>query len=144
MGNTWVIQFSYYHVYFRISDCMTKKTVTSSVYIHVHTANALISILSEFYHISRKSNIKEKLSSVIRNNKGAEQPAHPCSLISNFVICFLRRIISGLAISQTSIFLASMSEETGLRLALSETQKIGFLVSWACIFLLLARSSGYK
>ena len=29
------------------------------------------------------------LSSVICNNKGADQPAHPRSLISNFVVCFL-------------------------------------------------------
>ena len=31
----------------------------------------------------------ENLSSVICNNKGADQPAHPRSLISNFVVCFL-------------------------------------------------------
>ena len=31
----------------------------------------------------------ENLSSVICNNKGADQPAHPRSLISNFVDCFL-------------------------------------------------------
>ena len=31
----------------------------------------------------------KNLSSVICNNKGADQPAHPRSLISNFVVCFL-------------------------------------------------------
>ena len=31
----------------------------------------------------------ENLSSVICNNKWADQPAHPRSLISNFVVCFL-------------------------------------------------------
>ena len=31
---------------------------------------------------------------MICNNKGADQPVHPRSLISNFVVYFLRRIIS--------------------------------------------------
>ena len=31
----------------------------------------------------------KKLSSVICNIKGTDQPAHPRSLISNFVVCFL-------------------------------------------------------
>ena len=81
---------------------------------------------------------EKKLSSVICNNKGADQPAHPHSLISNFVICFLKAI-SRLATNETSIFLlACKAEETGLRLTLSETQKTGFLASWPRIFLLLA------
>ena len=73
-----------------------------------------------------------KLSSVIHvcNNKGAVQPVHPRSLISNFVICILE-VISRLPYSETFNFLASLlAEETGLRLALSETQKTGFLASW--------------
>ena len=37
------------------------------------------------------------MSSVICNNKGPDQPAHPRSIISNFVVCFLRRIIPRLA-----------------------------------------------
>ena len=39
----------------------------------------------------------KKTSLVICNNKGPDQPAHPCSLISNFVVCCLRRIIPRLA-----------------------------------------------
>ena len=38
------------------------------------------------------------------NNKGADQPAHPRSLISAFVICLLESIISRLATSEISIF----------------------------------------
>ena len=38
------------------------------------------------------------------NNTGADQPAHPHSLISAFVICFLVSIISKLATSEISIF----------------------------------------
>ena len=31
MGSTWFIQFSDYHVYFRISGCIIKKTVTGMI-----------------------------------------------------------------------------------------------------------------
>ena len=64
------------------------------------------------------------------NNKGADQPAHPRSLISAFVIPLLKSIISRLATSEISLFyLVSVAEETGLSLALSETPKTGFLTS---------------
>ena len=36
-------------------------------------------------------------------NKGADQPAHPCSLISAFVICFLESITSKVATGEISI-----------------------------------------
>ena len=67
----------------------------------------------------------ENLSSVICKNKGQDQPAHPRSIISNFVVCFLRIIIPRHASCEKhSIFyLACLAEGTGLRLALSETQK---------------------
>ena len=38
------------------------------------------------------------------NNKGADQPAHPGSLISAFVICLYGSIICRLAMSKISIF----------------------------------------
>ena len=38
------------------------------------------------------------------NNTGADQPAHPRSLISTFVIRFLESTISKLATSEISIF----------------------------------------
>ena len=41
------------------------------------------------------------------NNKGADQPAHPRSLISNFVVRCLDSIISIFAISKVSKTLAS-------------------------------------
>ena len=34
------------------------------------------------------------------NNTGADQPAHPCSLISTFVILYLENIICKLATSE--------------------------------------------
>ena len=41
---------------------------------------------------------------VFANNKGTDQPAHPRSLISAFVIPLLETIISWLAKSEISIF----------------------------------------
>ena len=38
------------------------------------------------------------------NNKGADQPAHPCSLISDFAIHCLESIISNFATDEISIF----------------------------------------
>ena len=50
----------------------------------------------------------ENLSSVkeggAATNKGADQPAHPCRLISTFIIRLLESIISRLATSEISIF----------------------------------------
>ena len=64
------------------------------------------------------------------NNKGADQPAHPRSLISAFVICFLESTICKLAICEISIFLLfSVAEVTGFGLALSEIPKTGFLAT---------------
>ena len=40
----------------------------------------------------------------LANNTGADQPAHPRSLISAFVIRFLKSIICKLAIGEISIF----------------------------------------
>ena len=58
----------------------------------------------------------EKTCPVICNNKGPDQPAHPLSLIRNFVVCFLRRLIPRLAsCGKKSIFyLARLTEWTGL------------------------------
>ena len=64
------------------------------------------------------------------NNTGADQPAHPRSLISAFVIRLMKSIICKLAIGEISFFqLVSVAEETGLKLALSETPKTGFLAT---------------
>ena len=49
---------------------------------------------------------ERNLSSGIANNKGTDQPAHPRSLISAFVIYLLESIISKLATNST--FLASL------------------------------------
>ena len=62
------------------------------------------------------------------NKTGADQPAHPRRLISAFVIHVLKSIISKLATGEILFFyLVSVAEETGLKLALSDTPKTGFL-----------------
>ena len=48
--------------------------------------------------------MRENLSSGIANNTGADQPAHPRSLISAFVICILESIICRHVSSEISIF----------------------------------------
>ena len=68
------------------------------------------------------------MSSGFANNKGEDQPVHPHSLVSSFVIHVLERIISKLAAKEISIFmLGSIAEETGFSLVLSETPKTGFV-----------------
>ena len=53
------------------------------------------------------------------------------SQISAFVIRFLKRSICTLATGEISIFwLVSVAEETGLKLALTETPKTGFLAQY--------------
>ena len=55
------------------------------------------------------------------NNKSADQPAHPRSLISTFVVRCLDSIICILALSAVSRFqLVSVAEQTGLNLTWSK------------------------
>ena len=62
------------------------------------------------------------------DNTGADQSVHPRSLISTFVIRLLESIIFRLATGVILIFLlVSVTEETGLKFALSEATKTGFL-----------------
>ena len=64
------------------------------------------------------------------NNTGADQPVHPRSLISAFVIRSLKSTICKLATGESLIFyLVSVAEQTGLKLALLETPKTEFVVS---------------
>ena len=75
------------------------------------------------YHLSW-----ENLFLLYVNNKGADQPAHPHSLISAFVVPCFDSIISILAISKISRpWLVPVAEQAGLSLTWSQT---GFLVTW--------------
>ena len=73
---------------------------------------------------------RENLSLGFANNKGADQPAHMCRLISTFFIPFLESIISKLATGEiSSLLLVSVAEKTGFNPALSKNPKTSFVVS---------------
>ena len=62
------------------------------------------------------------------NNKGADQPAHPRSLISAFVVCCLDGIIPLVFIFEiSSLCLASLAVQVSLCLTWSQTPKTDFL-----------------
>ena len=86
-----------------------------------------------FGHIVFKSFGPRREKTCLRefaNNTGAEQPAHPRSLVSAFVIRFFESAIPKLATCGISISkLVPVDEETVLSLALSETPKTGFLAA---------------
>ena len=61
------------------------------------------------------------------NNKGADQPAHPRSLISTFVVRFLDSMICILAILKVSRFyLASVAEQVSFNLTWSKISEDTF------------------
>ena len=72
----------------------------------------------------------ENLFMPYANNKGTDQPAHPHSLISTFVVRCLDSIISLVSKSEiSSLYLASVAVQAGLCLTWSQTPKIGFIVT---------------
>ena len=55
------------------------------------------------------------------NNKGADQPAHPRSLISAFVVRCLDSVMSLLSVTKiSSLMLASVADQASLSLTWSE------------------------
>ena len=61
------------------------------------------------------------------NNKGADQPAHPRSLISTFVVCCLDSMLCILALAKISwLQLASVAEQAGLNLTWSKLSEDTF------------------
>ena len=64
------------------------------------------------------------------NNKGADQPAHPRSLISTFVVHCLDSIMSLVSVTKiSSLMLASVAEQAGLSLPWSQNPKTGFFMT---------------
>ena len=87
----------------------------------------------------------ENLFLPYRNNEGADQPAHPRSLISAFVIRCLDSIIP--LVYRYPKFqassLVSVGKQTGLSLGWSEKPKTGFLMTWL-VYLCRALISFHK
>ena len=78
---------------------------------------------------------EENLFIPYANNKGADQPAHPRSLISIFIVRCLASIIPVITMYKISrLKLASVAEQAGLSLTWSQTPKTGFLVTWLKLF----------
>ena len=72
----------------------------------------------------------ENLFMPYANNKGADQPVHPCKLISAFVVCCLDSILPLVSIPEiSSLYFASVDEQAGLCLTWSQTPKTGFVVT---------------
>ena len=68
---------------------------------------------------------------IYANNKGADQPAHPRSLISAFVVRCLDSTISLDSKAEISrLYLASVAAQAGLCLPGRKLPKTRFLVSW--------------
>ena len=68
------------------------------------------------------------------NNKSADQPAHPRSLISTFVVRCLDSMICILAISKVSrVYLASIAEQVGLNVTWLKIPEDTFLRDMAQI-----------
>ena len=64
------------------------------------------------------------------NKKGADQPAHPRSLVSTFIFRCLDSILYLVSISEISkLLIASVAAQAGLSLTWSQTPKTGFLVT---------------
>ena len=79
------------------------------------------------------------------HSKGADQPAHPRSLISAFVVCCLDSIIPLLSISEiSSLYLASLETQAGLCLTWSQTPKTGFLATRLNFDLLILKAGKAK
>ena len=77
--------------------------------------------------------VMKKLLLPYANNKGADQPAHPRSLISTFVVRCPDSKIPLLAVAEISRL--SEIEQAGLNLTWSKTPKTGFLMTrLKCLF----------
>ena len=75
------------------------------------------------------------------NNKGADQPVHPRSLISAFIVRCLDSVMSLVSVTKiSSLMLASVAEQAGLCLAWSETPEDTFCRVMAQIFQLNLKS----
>ena len=77
------------------------------------------------------------------NNKGADQPALPGSLISAFFVRCLDNIITLVSISKiSSLYLASVAVQVGLSLPWWQTPKTGFLLTRLTYFFQALKAEG--
>ena len=97
---------------------------------HLHQNVKIRLILIKWSAEEKCATSWENLFMPYANNKGADQPGHPHSLISAFVVRCLDSIIPLLAIAEISrLYVASVAVQTGLSLNWSKPPKTGFLVT---------------
>ena len=90
----------------------------------VCTLGLVIQIFDDLYHVSH---VWENLFMPYANNKGADQPAHPRSQISAFLVRCLDSIIPLVSIAEIlSLYLAAVAEEAGLSFYLVTNPKDRF------------------
>ena len=81
---------------------------------------------------------------ICEQQRCADQPAHPCSLISAFVVRCLDSVMSLVSVSKiSSLMLASVAEQASLSLTWSETREDMFSHDEAHI-IRLSESSFYN
>ena len=86
---------------------LCKQTMPSQSLLAGRTVVCYLFYYMALYHSQTQNNMGHDVknpSSGFTKYKGADQPAHPRSLISAFIILFLEVIISKLATSEFSIF----------------------------------------
>ena len=96
-----------------------KKIITKTIYAHLQDT---------------PKNRKKKWAGRVKtcfmsysNNKDADQPAHPRSLISAFVIPYLDSVMSLVSVTEiSSLMLASVAEQASFSLTWSETPEDTF------------------
>ena len=84
-----------------VQHCFPDLSVWKLRSITVYTKQSTICHIKVNKHF-KLSHIWENLFMPYANNKGADQPVHPLSLINAFVVCCLDSIIPLLAVSQNS------------------------------------------
>ena len=83
-----------------------------------------------FYFHGELNLVLKNLVMIHANNKGADQPAHPCSLISAFVIRCLDSIIPEVSLSENSRPLVSPTAEQLVEYGLEENPGDRFSHHW--------------
>ena len=79
-------------------------SVILNIFVFIVHSISFINVQKHKDQFSIWASTPENLSLGFKNNKGADQAAHPRRLISTFVIPFMKSIISKLATSEISIF----------------------------------------
>ena len=109
---------------------LTKRTVFLLIVKSIRFSNKIAEMFDYIAMRSLLSHVVRKPVLPYPNNKGADQPAHSRSLISAFVVHCLDSIIPLVSISEiSSLYLASVAFQIGLKLPWSQTPKTGFLVT---------------